>query len=1117
MTGLPRRVKIAFGCVLVATLVIPFVYLQSSVDDSVRAAAINTTSEQIRHQERALNESLLLVRMGRVGHYDDVVLHQKALKGASETLSDLLQPQQDVLNTELAALNEAVSKKLIEVEHVKSHNAVLRNSLHFLPVATKELQTLWTEGDRANPEGAHAAGLLLEELLLVGLDNDGLHQGRAQEQIERLQGFLTESGSDTTPVQSKLGAVLGHARIFLTFHNDLETAMTELLDWSVASRVNAVDAAYVAWRTERATEAAIYRLVLVVMAVVLALSVLLSILFLARYSRRLSESLREKEFQEFALNQHAIVSMTDARGIISYVNQKFCEISQFPREELLGASHRILKTDEHPPEFFTALWKTIASGQVWHGEIKNRKKDGGFYWVASTIVPFADDSGKPFRYVSIRTDISERKRYEEELQRARAEADKAAAAKGNFLANMSHEIRTPMNAIIGMSHLVLASELNPQQRGYVSDIHRAAEGLLGIINDILDFSKIEAGKIEVEQRRFDLGELLAQVQVLVVELAKDTPVEFMVDVPADLPGWVIGDELRLQQILINLLSNAIKFTNEGEVVLRVRAVPADNQRISLGFEVSDTGIGISTEQINLLFTAFNQADASTARKFGGTGLGLAISRQLVHLLGGELQVASVLGKGSTFSFTLPLNRADGGIGVRSSAPMAAHTWATALYVDDSPTACDIAARLAAQLGLELICCPDIEAVNEALTGDALRGKKLDLVLFDWGFGEPTFQSVRQTIESSRPFDACRFIAIAPQRSQRAHGEISGAGADACTHKPLTAGSLFKACANALGEQGPDVEVSEAEARWGVVPELAGVSLLVVEDNAVNQHVLTGFLNHTHATVHLADTGLEALAWLDEHSADLVLMDVQMPGLDGYETTRRLRRDPRFSRLPIIAVTANAMAGDRERARNAGMNDYLAKPIDPEALFRMLMKWLPVDDVDGVVTPAPARQLGNSSEGHSSSAPVPAGVSAGPVFSQALRHLVGFDVDRIMPNLGSVESIFRDVLTVFIANHANEIATLDALKQSGDLGALGARAHALKGVLGSVGAYDAADQAKRLELAARALKPMVTDEAFWALINELEPVLRSATIYLQESGVNLNPDATPHESRSVLGS
>lgn len=353
----------------------------------------------------------------------------------------------------------------------------------------------------------------------------------------------------------------------------------------------------------------------------------------------------ELSYQKFALDQHSIVAATDVRGTITYVNDLFCDISQYSREELIGQNHRLINSGTHPVEFFRTLYRTIASGRVWKGDICNRARDGSLYWVSTTIVPYVNDSGKPERYVAIRTDITD-------LHRAEEKAQAALLAKSQFLANMSHEIRTPMNAILGLTRIVLESDLKPEQRAQLDKVSRSGRALVHIINDILDFSRIEAGRMRIERAPMRVDAVLLEIAELFGMQAEEKGLKLFLDIDHATPTQVMGDALRLTQVLNNLVGNAIKFTQSGEIHVSTRLERHGEDGVTLCFSVLDTGIGISAEQIGVLFQPFSQADASTTRKYGGSGLGLVIVKKLVELMGGQITLDSTPGRGTNVTFCI---------------------------------------------------------------------------------------------------------------------------------------------------------------------------------------------------------------------------------------------------------------------------------------------------------------------------------------------------------------------------------------------------------------------------------------------------------------------------------
>ena len=522
-----------------------------------------------------------------------------------------------------------------------------------------------------------------------------------------------------------------------------------------------------------------------------------------------------------------------------------------------------------------------------------------------------------------------------ELAVATRAAEDASLAKSEFLANMSHEIRTPMNAVVGMTHLALQTAVTAQQRGYLEKTQIAARGLLGIINDILDFSKIEAGKLRMEAEEFLLEDVFDRVTSLVGQRATEKRLEFMLDTATDVPASLVGDPLRLGQVLVNLCSNAVKFTETGEfIIVTFQRLRTEADRVTLQFSVRDTGIGMTPEQISQLFQPFSQVDLSSTRRFGGTGLGLAISKRLVQLMGGQLWVVSEPGQGSEFFFTASFGL--GHLQPKASGPQPRElSHLRVLIVDDSANSREILGGLVRGLGYEAVPAASAEA-GLAL----LRQAPFDLVLMDWRMpnmdGLEASRLIRQDPSlKSKP----RIILVTGYGEDEVARSAQQGGLDGYLTKPVTPSTLFDTVLKTFGKSAGIRSETSPEPAPELLTRLQGAQVLLVEDNDFNQEVAVELLGLYGVQVTVAGNGQAALREIQARRFDAVLMDLQMPVMDGYEATRQMRADPALNDLPILAMTAHAMLQERERCLALGMNDYLTKPIDPATLASTLAKWV----------------------------------------------------------------------------------------------------------------------------------------------------------------------------------
>ena len=656
--------------------------------------------------------------------------------------------------------------------------------------------------------------------------------------------------------------------------------------------------------------------------------------------------------------------------------------------------------------------------------------------------------GQLLHYIETIRNLAERKRFENELIAAKEIAEKASQAKADFLANMSHEIRTPMNAIIGMSHLALKTDLNIRQRDYVSKIQQSAQHLLGIINEILDFSKIEAGKLGVEKFEFELKKVLDNVANLISEKAATKGLELIFNVAADVPKELIGDSLRLGQILVNYGNNAVKFTETGEIDVVVRLVEDFGDEVMLRFEVRDTGIGLTEEQMGRLFQSFQQADGSTTRKFGGTGLGLAISKKLAELMGGQVGVDSVAGKGSTFWFTARLGK---GKPRRALVPSPDLRGRRVLVVDDNENARSVLTEMLAGMSFKVDAVASGAEAITAVRVAAANNVPFEVVFIDWQMPEMDGLQVATRIRAlglSRPPHQIMVTAYGPEEIWKS---ATAAGVDDVQIKPVDPSLIFDSVMRVFGLEKEKVSPEKAETVSSFdLAGLRGAKVLLVEDNDVNQQVAFELLTDAGLVVTIAENGRVAVEKVHNEFYDIILMDMQMPVMDGVTATIEIRKRG-FAAVPILAMTANAMQGDRDQCAAAGMNDYLTKPIDPEALFGALQKW--VKPRHGAAVPM--------------AAPEPPPKPSPEPDRCVPTDIPGLDSAAGMKRVLGKTRLYLDMLRKFSAGQANAVSHIRIALDGGDTATAERVAHTLKGTAGNIGATAIQEAAARIEAAIHA--------------------------------------------------
>ncbi len=802
-------------------------------------------------------------------------------------------------------------------------------------------------------------------------------------------------------------------------------------------------------------------------------SIIIIIIFWALQVQRQKSALQKSEKRFRGYFEHGQIGLAVVHPELGWLeaNQRLQVMLGYTLEELKKKTGADIT---HPDDQDTdaVLLEKMIDGKLDQYSLDKRlvHKDGAIVHTNLSISCVRGEKGKIELILASLLDITERKHMENDLIEAKDRAEEATIAKGDFLANMSHEIRTPMNAIMGMTHLCLQTKLTAKQQDYLNKAYASATSLLGLINDILDFSKIEAGKLDIELVDFSLDSVLDNVATLISAKAQEKELEFLFQIAPDVPKFLIGDPLRLGQILINLANNAVKFTQEGEVLINIALKQALADQVTLQFTVRDTGIGLSENQIAKLFQSFSQADTSTTRRFGGTGLGLTISKRLVEMMKGEIWVESEPEKGSSFIFTATL--ATQSVKKQSNLALAEELKGLrVLVVDDNATSRQIFKEILESFSFDVSLAFTGGKALDALTSTSTP---FDLVLMDWKMpGMNGVQTSRQIKYNLKIPHIPKIIMCTSHGREEVMQQAEDLNLDSFLIKPVNPSVLLDTILEVFGKATSDE--TPRNAFQPVTPDelnhIRGARILLVEDNEINQQVAQELLESQGFIVEIANNGQEGVDRLTAANYDLVLMDIQMPVMGGYEAAQAIRLIPEFQNLPIVAMTANAMVGDREKAFDAGMNDHIAKPIDPKQLYSALVQFIAAGDRVIPETYLDSQPLSEPED-------------------DLPEHLAGIDITAGLSRVGGNTKLYLSLLKKFQHNQADTVAEIQDAVSQNDMELAVRLAHTIKGVSGNIGAMELHSAAEKLESQLKDQPEAVYERLFEVVQTQIAQVFNS---------------------------
>ena len=797
----------------------------------------------------------------------------------------------------------------------------------------------------------------------------------------------------------------------------------------------------------------------------------------------------ESHMRSLKLTQYAVDSSSvaiywiDLDAHITYANDAAVQSTGYSKEELEQMSLTDIECNLSKKLWQERLEELKLEGSLTFESVYLRRNKSIFPVIVTAA--FLEFAGREYIFAFV-SDITKRK-----------QAEDATQAKSDFLANMSHEIRTPMNAIIGMTHLALKTDLSLKQRDYLDKIQSSANSLLGIINDILDFSKIEAGKLNMESTEFNLDDLLDNLANLVTMKAREKEnLEVHFATAQEVPRYLVGDPLRLGQVLINLTNNAVKFTESGEIVVSTELFKRDELGLTIKFSVRDTGIGLTKDQIAKLFKSFSQADTSTTRKFGGTGLGLTICKRLVEMMGGEIWVESEYGQGTTFLFTAKFGLVKETIKKRlvSSTDLRGMK---ALIIDDDDTSRKILHDILEGFSFDVSSAASGEEGLEDIQ-KADKDQPYGLVIMDLKMPGLDGLETAERIKNHQALSKIpAIILVSAYGHEGVMQRAEQIGLDGFLIKPVSPSVLFDTIMQAFEEGVSNAfQISEKNEKIDDLKDVRGARILLVEDNQINQQVAKEILAGEGLVVTVANDGQEAVNAVKENNFDAVLMDVQMPVMDGYTATFEIRKDERFKELPIIAMTAHAMAGDEDKSLQAGMNDHVTKPIDPDRLFAALLKWIqPKAKRAPLQAPEISFELRDSEDSVVDEAELP-------------EKLPGFDLLQGLNRFRGNRRLYRKMLLDFGKSFTETAGEIRKALDTNDFDQAHSLVHNIKGVAGNLAAMDLQAAAIEMEkLVKEEPEQAITDKELKQKYADLENALNRALKSVQ----TMHPSATVEEN------